>query len=346
MTKNSRRTSGSSKPISTDGPTQSGAAATGLFSSPWKRYSLGTFFLEVVRLYAGSFLSSLPVALIVLGVSLTAGVVGGYLAHLELPGMSFAGLVSGGARWAVFVSLVATPFTSAAGLRILLQRELEREAGTALRFLKIRRYRLIGSAVYLALPLSLAALVFPIGLLALPFYVFWMFTPHAVLVEGDGGRTALRRSRTIFQGEFSATALPATISFVFLLLALTMAHNLVPGPPQGGFVLDKERDLYVRELGEDESYDPATRTLVASDGNRVALTGADYDEESRTLSRPAPPPVPASTALLWAGVPLVLAGILDPIRWLTQALLYINLRMRREGLTVSALLRELGADSI
>ena len=262
------------------------------------------------------------------------------MAVRQVGDLSDAEIVSGGVRWAALVMLLLTPFSTLTAVRILVREGSQVEVG----FPGIRRYRLVGAALYLAIPLGVVVLVFPLGLLGLPFYVWWMFAPHAVLVEGDGGRTAARRSRTMFQGEFSATAFATIVSFVALLLTLAMVHNLVPGPPRGGFVLNEDDWLYVRQLGDDERYDPDTRILTQADGRSVAMHGATYDEETRALTRPAPPPIPRTTALVWGGIPLILAGLLDPIRWLVSGLLYINLRTRREGLTLKSLLRELGAE--
>ena len=66
-----------------------------------------------------------------------------------------------------------------------------------------------------------------------------------------------------------------------------------------------------------------------------------YDEAARTLTLPAPDPIPLSTALLWVGPPLALVVALDPIRWYVITLLYFGLRLRREGLTADELREEL-----
>ena len=340
MIKNSRRISNSSQGTESadlDGPRPSG---TPLLADPWKHYSLRGLLYEALRLYILSLPQTLPLAAAILVLAIGVGAAGALAALRELESFPISSAIASGVRMAVFTMLLLTPFSAARGLRIVIRRATGRD----IRFPGVRWYRLVGATVYLAIPLGIVVLAFPLGVVGLLFYVLWMFAPHAVLVEADGGRTALRRSRTLFQGEFSATALPATIVFVAALVALAMSHNLVPGPPRGGFVLDKDRDMFVRELSEGDLYDPETRILTPADGNPIALHDVAYDPDARTLTRPAPPPVPATTALLWAGIPLLVAGLLDPIRWLTQGLLYINLRSRREGLTLELLLEEMSSE--
>jgi hypothetical protein len=236
-------------------------------------------------------------------------------------------------------------------------REVLLSAGVSDRIPRIRAFRVIGAAFFLGVPTVGLVVAFPIGVAGLFFYVWWMFAPHVTLLEGDGGRTALRRSRTLFVGEFSSTALPVIISFAFVLLALMMAERLVPPGPRN-FTLS-ESGGYVRELAEGDEYNQGTRILshaepepdpAADERGRPDAKKAKpesmppevaYDEVARTLTLPAPEPIPLSTAVLWAGPPLLLVILLEPIRWYVITLLYFNLRLRREGLTVEELREEL-----
>ncbi len=308
-----------------------------VFVEPWKHYTFAALLHEAARVYLRTLPKTLPVAALILAVSVCVGATGALLTMREFASLPIPRVVAIGAELATFVLLALTPIGAGRGLRVLV----EEASGRAVRYGGMQRYRLVGTAVYLAIPLGIVVFAFPLGVVGVLFYVLWMFAPHAVLVEADGGRTALRRSRTLFQGEFSSTALPGLIVFAAALATLAMAQMLVPRIPRGGFTFDEDRALYVRELAEEESYDPETRILTEADGNQAAVRGAEFDPDERTLSRPAPPPVPLQTALLWTGIPLLLTGFLDPIRWLTQALLYINLRTRREGLRLTALLGEI-----
>lgn len=249
--------------------------------------------------------------------------------------------------------LLLTPVGLARTTRVILA-----DAGVTDRIPRIRYFRVTGAAFFLGVPCVALVSAFPIGIAGLFFYLWWMFAPHATLLEGDGGRTALRRSRTLFVGEFSATALPIAITFTLFLLALTMAERLVPPGPRN-FTLT-ESGGYVRQLAEGDDYNPDTRILshaeAEADPNTEGRSGPNaetkvkpesmppeiaYDESARTLTLPAPKPIPLSTAILWAGPPLLLVIVLDPIRWYAVTLLYFSLRLRREGLTVDELCEEL-----
>ena len=265
-------------------------------------------------------------------------------------------------------ALLAMVLMTPAGL-VRTTRQVLRGAGVTDPIPRVRYYRVAGAGLFLAIPSAVLISAFPIGVAALFFYVWWMFAPHASLLEGDGGRTALRRSRTLFVGEFSATALPVVITFALFLFALTMAQRLTPPGPKG-FVLD-ESGNYVRVLAEGETYNEQTRMLFLPDPvDPRAPSGSEntptsptdslddpagklqsmppeitYDPQAGTLTLAAPEPVPLSTTLLWAGPPLLLVILLDPIRWYVITLLYFNLRLRREGLTVEELREELLEES-
>lgn len=155
---------------------------------------------------------------------------------------------------------------------------------------------------------------------------------------------ALRRSRMLSQGEFGRTALPVALSLTLFYIGLVATLRLVPHHPPGFDV--GEDGSFVRTLLEGESYDPVTRILTTPDGRGVALPPeATYEEASRTLRLPAAPPVPLGVALAWVGIPWFLAGVLDPIRWFVLTLLYVNLRVRREGWTVEEMFAELARES-
>jgi hypothetical protein len=355
VTANSTNTSSSSRAI------RAPARGEGdLFSDPWRAYTALSLLREAARRYTSSVGACLPlsVAFAALGLAVGAALTyvvttfGGVTAPAELARIQVSS--------ALLVMLLMTP----AGLA-RTTREILRGAGVTDPVPRVRYVRLAGAGLSLAIPSAVLVSAFPIGVAALFFYIWWMFAPHASLLEGDGGRTALRRSRTLFVGEFSSTALPVVITFALVLIALTMAQRLVPPGPKG-FVLSESGE-YVRELTEGETYNPKTRMLflpaapVDPADPRAPSEPADpadgmdapagkhqsmppeiaYDAEAGTLTLAAPDPVPLSTALLWAGPPLLLAVLLDPIRWYVITLLYFNLRLRREGLTVAELREEL-----
>ena len=350
MTANSTNTSSSSRAISA-----STRGVGDLFADPWRAYTALSLLREAARRYTSSVGACLPLSVgfaalgLALGAALTYVVTtfGGVTAPAEL------------VRIQASSTLLAMVLMTPAGLA-RATRQVLRGVGVTDAIPRVRYYRVAGAGLFLAIPASVLVSAFPVGVVALFFYVWWMFAPHASLLEGDGGRTALRRSRTLFVGEFSATALPVVITFALFLLALTMAQRLVPPGPKG-FVLDESGD-YVRALAEGETYNEQTRMLFVPTGpaDPADPTNPDepmgklqsmppeitYDGEARTLTLPAPEPVPLSTTLLWAGPPLLLAVLLDPIRWYVITLLFFNLRLRREGLTVEQLREELAEEFV
>ncbi len=356
MTANSTDTSSSSRAI------RASARGEGdLFSDPWRAYTALSLLREAAGRYTSSVGACLPLSVgfaalgLALGAALTyvVSTFGGVTAPAEL------------ARIQVSSALLVMALMTPAGLT-RTAREVLRGAGVTDPIPRVRYYRVAGAGLFLAIPSAVLVTAFPVGVAALFFYIWWMFAPHASLLEGDGGRTTLRRSRTLFVGEFSATALPVVITFALFLVALTMAQRLVPPGPKG-FVLS-ESGVYVRELSGGETYNPKTRMLFRpastsdspDDPRAPAQSGGPsdnpgdpagkhesmppeitYDAEAGTLTLPAPAPAPLSTVLLWSGPPLLLVVLLDPIRWYVITLLYFNLRLRREGLTVEELREEL-----
>ncbi|GIX06370.1 MAG: hypothetical protein KatS3mg115_0773 [Candidatus Poribacteria bacterium] len=312
--------------------------ATALFSNPWQRYSFGGW-LQLAALWYGRVL--LPSLLVAVGLLLG----GGGISYWAVRAVEAAGWVrffsppervSLAVSWTLLLLLLATPFTTVWAFGRIARSWLGRRVPTP----SVRWYRLVGVALYLWIPLGVLAGGFPLGLIALPIYVWWMFAPLVVVVEGEGGRAALRRSRYLSLGEFSATALPVVLSFALFFIGLTMAQRIVPHPPRGFQVTVEGK--YVRPLTEAEEYDPETRLITEADGRLTPVPEeAYYDAESRVLVIPAPEPLSAEAAWAWAGVPTALAALLDPIRWYLVALLYLGLRRRREGWSAEQLAREL-----
>jgi hypothetical protein len=153
----------------------------------------------------------------------------------------------------------------------------------------------------------------------------------------------LRRSRMLSFGEFGRTALPLALSLALFYGGLVASLRLVPHPPLGfSPVAD---GTFVRTLAEGETYDPLTHILTTADGRGTSIPEeASYDATARTLRLPAVPTPSLRVVLAWAGVPWLLAGLLDPIRWFVIALLYTNLRVRREGWTPEEMLAEVGGE--
>lgn len=264
------------------------------------------------------------------GIALLAGVLELYL----FPSAKLPEIVASSTSTGLWVLLALTPLGVGRAFRV----------GFGISFPRIRWYRVGGVVLYTLMPMGLLVKFFPLGLVAVLFCVWWGFAPLVVLVEGDGGRTALRRSRMLSQGEFGRTALPIVLSLTLFYIGLVATLRLVPHYPPG-FDLAEEGS-FVRTLSEGESYDPVTRILTTPDGRGSALPPeVTYDAASRTLRLPATPPVPLGVALAWVGVPWFLAVVLDPIRWFVFVLLYVNLRVRREGWTREEMFAELIRES-
>ncbi|MDA1190903.1 MAG: hypothetical protein O3A46_04365 [Candidatus Poribacteria bacterium] len=316
--------------------TDSDAIVREFFADPWRRYRPHTLLYGAARLYLKTVRRLLPVAALLMGVGVAVGVVGAVFVRRQVAGASDASAVALGASWATLVYLSLSTFAIAPTINALLR------VWTGERFTipRIRYYRLVGAAIYLTVPAAVMSLTFPLGILILALYVWWMFVPHIVLLEGDGGRTAMRRSRTLSMGEFSGVALPTVIVFTLFFLALAMTQRLTPSPPSG-FNVNDDGD-YVRALQEGESYAADTLIITGGDGKLTPMPPeAAYDEAARTLTLPAPEPPSLTVALLWGALPFFVAALFDPIRWVLIALLYWNLRMRREGLTLETLRQEL-----
>ena len=292
------------------------------------------------RRYLSSIGACLPLSLLFAALGLALGIASAY-------GVAEIGVITAPAELAriaagicLLVILLLTPLGLARATRETLRGE-----GVSDAVPRIRYFRVVGAGLFLAAPSAVLVSAFPIGIIGLFFYLWWMFAPHVTLLEGDGGRTALKRSRTLFVGEFSATALPVVLTFTLFLLALTMAERLVPPGPRN-FTL-QESGGYVRELAEGDEYNTSTRMLSHEDGKHESMPPEiAYDETARTLTLPAPDPIPLSTALLWVGPPLALVVALDPIRWYVITLLYFGLRLRREGLTADELREELVEETV
>lgn len=306
-------------------------------NDPWKRLSLREVFHEAARLYVRSWNEFFLPLIGLLGLGFTAGIAAGWWSKAQSWAADDAAAVAVGAMAALFVFLLFTPFGIAAAIHILLRRW----GGVEARISRIRYYRLVGIFAYLVIPSAVLFGAFPLGLLAVVFFAWWLFAPHAVLIEGDGGRTAMRRSRMLSTGEFSATALPLLMTFSLVVIALFAAHRLIVSPPQG-WTWNTEGAGFVRPLQQGESFDPSTGFLKAPDGRVTPVPdAATFDTSKNRLELPPPEPVPFGTALLWAGIPTLLAGFAEPFRWFVATLLYWNLRIRREGWSPELLVEEL-----
>lgn len=172
---------------------------------------------------------------------------------------------------------------------------------------------------------------FPYGALALVFSFWWMFSPHAALIEGDGGRAALRRSRMLTQGEFNSAALPGAVSLSAALVALMMIQAMRPAPFPHGFN-ELADGYYIYRLQEGERYDPKANYLIRGGEQTAYPSETEYDPDTNAIRLPAPEPTGPATALLWAGLPTAAAALLEPVRWWAQCLLYYQFRLRNEGI--------------
>ena len=204
----------------------------------------------------------------------------------------------------------------------------------------IRWLRLAGTALILSIPTLVFVYGFPIGAAALIFSFWWMFAPHAAFIEGEGGRTALRRSRAIAHGQFNAAALPGAVSLFAAAAALMAIQAVRPIAPPSGFT-EQVGGEYLYRLAEGERYEPEGRFLIRGEEAVPYPRGTEYDAEARVLKLAAPEPAPALTALLWTGLPTLAAAALEPFRWWTHCLLYFQMRLRGEGLTRDALFWEM-----
>jgi hypothetical protein len=312
--------------------------ANELFAERWSRPKPQTVLLYAARLYRHHFPACLATAATALIVSASIAVLTGIAAGRLFPTATTPDLIASSASTGLLVLLFLTPFAVGRAFRLLVS-----DVGVV-RYPRVRRYRVVGIAVYTLIPAAILVKLFPLGLVAVLFYVWWAFAPLVVLVEGDGGRTALRRSRMLSLGEFGMTALPVALSLALFYIGLVAALRLVSHQPTGfASVAD---GTFVRTLAADETYDPVTHILTTADGRGSSISPeATYDASSRTLTLPAIPPVPLGVALAWGGVPWLLAGLLDPIRWFVLALLYTNLRARREGWTPAEMLTEIARES-
>ncbi|MBM3214611.1 hypothetical protein FJZ36_06825 [Candidatus Poribacteria bacterium] len=306
----------------------------------WRKPGVKELFLDAARFVVSrpaTFALPAVVTCIVSGV----GGVGLALAGRNFyPSAPLAATVSAGASSAFLIALLLTPYVGSSAMSAALSLW----GGARVHFERIRWYRLLGTTLYLAIPVTLLTKLFPPGMVAIPFYIWWAFAPYVVLLEGDGGRTALRRSRMLSVGEFSATALPVALSLAVFYAGLIAASRLVPQHPAG--FLPSDSGGYQRTLAEGEKYDPTTRILTHPDGKASTVPAdATYDAETRTLHVAPPPEVAVTVALTWVGVPWLLAMLLEPIRWTVLAWVYLNLRIRREGLTPAEAFDELRRDT-
>jgi hypothetical protein len=309
------------------------------FADAWRRHSPQQLLVAAARLYWRARGRCAPIAAAVLALSVCVSALAASGAWQVVPSSPPSVVLARAASLSLLVMLLATPFTAVRAIRVVVGECVPE----TFRIAAVRFYRLTAIVAYHAVPLVVLFAAFPLGVVALWFYGWWMFAPHAVVVEGAGGRAALRRSRMLTLGEFSASALPVVVTFALYFVGLAAALRLVPSPPPG---FAEDAGGYVRPLAEGETYDPVTRWLKHPDKRVTHIPeGAAYDEESRVLRLEPPPPPALGTALAWVGVPVLLAGMLDPIRWLVVALLYVRLRVRREGLTAEAFLAEIAAES-
>lgn len=307
------------------------------FNERWSRPKPQRYFLDAARLYRRHLFPCLAAASVALVASVCVAALSGLLAHRLFPTVSIVDIVASSSSTGLLVALFLTPFGVGRAFRLLVD-------GADARYPSVRWYRLVGVAFYTLLPLAIFVKLFPYGLVAVLFYVWWAFAPLVALVEGDSGRTALRRSRMLTLGEFGQSALPVALSLALFYVGLVAALRLVP-PHPAGFAAVAD-GTFTRTLGDGEKYDPVTHIVTAADGRGSSVPPeAAYDGARRTLTLPATPPVPLGVALLWAGAPWLLAVAFEPIRWFVIVLLYVNLRVRREGWTLEAALAELRSES-
>lgn len=298
-----------------------------VFGDPWRRRGLRALFMDAFRLYGAAFRQTAPAALLFLFIGAAFGGLTAYALWVWLPLPFGAEHTAAGSAVALTCVLCLSPFGSAMTARIAACAWTQTRPAVG-----IRRLRLTGSAAYLAFPSIILVYAFPYGALALVFSFWWMFSPHAALIEGDGGRAALRRSRMLSLGEFNAAALPGAISLSAALVALMMIQAMRPVPPPRGFN-ELESGYYIYRLQEGERYDPKANYLIQGEEQTAYPSETEYAPDMNAIRLPAPEPTGAAAALLWTALPTAAAALLEPVRWWAQCLLYYQFRLRNEGVS-------------
>ena len=250
--------------------------------------------MDAFRLYRMTFWQTAPAALLFLTIGAVLGGLTAYALWVLAPPLGAEHAAAGSAA-ALTCVLCLSPFGSALTARLAAAEWTNARPAPG-----IRRLRLTASALFLALPSMVLVYAFPYGAIALVFSFWWMFAPHASLIEGDGGRAALRRSRMLTQGEFNAAALPGAVSLAAALIALMMIQVMRPAQPPHGFN-DLQDGSYLYRLKEGERYDAKANYLIKGEEQKAYPIETEYDAEMNVLRLPAQKPMPASAALLWGG---------------------------------------------
>ncbi|MDE0022332.1 MAG: hypothetical protein OXT69_13265 [Candidatus Poribacteria bacterium] len=306
-----------------------------LFGDPWRRRGLRELFIDAFRLYGATLRQTAPAALLFLLIGAALGGLTAYALWVWVPLPFGAEHAAAGSAAALTCVLCLSPFGSAMTARIAACAWTQTRPPIG-----IRRLRLTGAAAFLAFPSMILVYAFPYGALALVFSFWWMFSPHAALIEGDGGRAALRRSRMLSLGEFNSAALPGAVSLSAALVALMMIQAMRPAAPPRGFN-ELESGDYIYRLQEGERYDPKGNYLIQGERQTPYPSETEYDPDMNAIRLPAPEPTGPAAALLWAGLPTAAAALLEPVRWWAQCLLYYQFRLRNEGISPEQIAREM-----